>query len=265
MDAQLVLERDAAHVVALARLARRIGQELGHDEERDALHPFRCVGRAGEDQMHDVRRQVVLAIGDEDLLAADAVVVALAHGARADRGQVRAGLRLGQAHRAGPLAGDELRQVEPLLRPRAVEQDRLDGTLRQQRAEREAQVRRLPHLLHRGVDQPGQALAAPFGIEGHAVPATLDESAIGLLPAGRGDDNAVLQPRALPVARTVQRGEHAVRELAGFLEHRPDQLGAGVLEARKGLQGAETGHLLEGEADLGGGSVVGGHDRSSRA
>ena len=45
---------------------------LGHEEHRDPLGARRRAGRAGQHQVHDVVGEVVLAVRDEDLLAADA-------------------------------------------------------------------------------------------------------------------------------------------------------------------------------------------------
>ena len=73
VDAELVLERHAAHVVARAEAAVRVHQELGHDEQRDALGARRRVGRAREHEVDDVVGVVVLAVGDEDLAAVDLV------------------------------------------------------------------------------------------------------------------------------------------------------------------------------------------------
>ena len=111
MDAELVLERHAAQVVALAGLAVGADQELRHDEQRDAAHAGRRIGRARQHQVHDVLGHVVLAVGDEDLLAGDQVVVALLDRAALELGEVRAGLRLGEVHGAGPFARDHLGQV----------------------------------------------------------------------------------------------------------------------------------------------------------
>src|SRR2546426_6492533 len=76
--------------------------------------PFTPSGASGarEDEMDDVVRQIVLAVGDEDLLAEDPVAaISLRHGARAHGGKVRTGLRLGQVHGAGPFTTNEPRQV----------------------------------------------------------------------------------------------------------------------------------------------------------
>ncbi len=98
VDAELVLDRHAPDVVALAAAAVGVDQKLGHDEQRNALHAFRRVGRAREHEVDDVVRHVVLAPRDENLGAVDAVVVAFGHRARAHRGEIRAGLRLGEIH-----------------------------------------------------------------------------------------------------------------------------------------------------------------------
>ena len=263
VDAELVLERDAAHVVVAAGRAARIGQELGHDEQRDALHPLGGIGRPGQDQVDDVGRQVVIAVGDEDLLPGDEVVVAAADGARLDRGQVRAGLRLGQAHGAGPFARDQLGQIELLLLVRAMEQDRLDRTLGQQRAEAEAHVGRVPHLLHGGVDEPGQSLAAPLRVEHEPVPAGLDEGLVGRLPARRGAYLPVDEPGAIDIAGAVQRRQDVGGELRGLLEDGIDEIGRRVLEAGQLADSAKPGELDHDEAHVGDRGGIAGHDSFS--
>ena len=80
-------------------------RNFGHDEQRDALHALGRTGHAREHEVDDVLGHVVLAVGDEDLGAEELVAaVGLRLGARAHQRQVAAGLRLGQVHRAGPLA-----------------------------------------------------------------------------------------------------------------------------------------------------------------
>ena len=160
VDAELVLDRHAVHVVARAERAVGVDQELGHDEQRDALHAFRRVRRAREHQMDDVLGVVVLAVGDEDLLAEELVgAVALRHGARAHGREVRARLRLGQVHRAGPRARrPSFGRYVVLQRVGASQLDRLDRALREQRAQVEREVRRVPHLLDR---RSARAAAGP--------------------------------------------------------------------------------------------------------
>ena len=79
MDAELVLDRKAAHVVALAEGAIGIHEELRHEEQGHAFHALGGSGGPGEHHVNDVLGQIVLAIGDEDLLPLELVA------ARADR------------------------------------------------------------------------------------------------------------------------------------------------------------------------------------
>src|SRR5439155_25224238 len=132
VDAQLVLDGDATHVVARAWAAVVVDQDLGHDEQRDALDTLRRARRAGQHEVHDVVREVVLAVSDEDLLAVQPKApIGLRHGPRPYRRKVRAGLRLREVHRAGPFAAHELGQVAALLRLGAAQLQRLDGAVRE--------------------------------------------------------------------------------------------------------------------------------------
>ena len=71
--------------------------------------PSRRAGQARQHEMDDVLGHVVLAIGDENLGAEELVgSIGLRLGPGLERAKVGARLRLGQVHRAGPFAGDEL-------------------------------------------------------------------------------------------------------------------------------------------------------------
>jgi hypothetical protein len=72
MDAELVLDRHTVHVVALAQRAIVIDQQLGHEEQGDALHALGGSRGARKHQMDDVVGEIMLAEADEDLLAVDA-------------------------------------------------------------------------------------------------------------------------------------------------------------------------------------------------
>ena len=132
LDAELVLDAHAMHIVARTERAVGIDHELRHDEQADALHAFGCAGHASQHEMDDVPRHVVLAVGDEDLGAEDLVAaVGLRLGSGANQREVGTGLRLGQVHRAGPLARNHLRQVSRLLLRAARGQQRLDRAVGQ--------------------------------------------------------------------------------------------------------------------------------------
>ena len=111
VDAELVLDRMGANVIAGAGRTVGIEQKFRHQEQRNAARARRRIGQPGEHEMNDVVGEIVLAVGDEDFLALEAVgAVARALGARAQRADVGAGLRLGELHGAGPFAGHELGQ-----------------------------------------------------------------------------------------------------------------------------------------------------------
>ena len=155
-------------------------RNFGHDEERDALDAGGRAGGAGEDEVDDVLGEVVVAGGDEDLLAGDAVAaVGLRLGAGAQEPEVGAGVRLGQVHGAGPLAGHELRQVGGLLRLGAVGVDGGVGAVGEAGVHAERHVGGGVHLADGGVDDVGHALAAVGGVAGEAGPAALAQEVEG--------------------------------------------------------------------------------------
>ena len=73
VDAELVLDPGAAQVVALAERAIVVDEEFGRQKQGQAARSRRRVGQAGEDQVDDVLGHVVVALGDEDLLAEQAI------------------------------------------------------------------------------------------------------------------------------------------------------------------------------------------------
>ena len=67
LDAQLVLDAHAMHIVARARRAVGLHHELGHHKQTDTFHAFGRAGDPGQHQVHDVLGHVVLTVGDVDL------------------------------------------------------------------------------------------------------------------------------------------------------------------------------------------------------
>ena len=260
MDAQLVLQRHAAHVVAHARAAVLTDQELGHDEQRDALGAGRRAGGAGQHQMDDVVGQVVFAVGDEDLGALEApgaVVGGLGLGFQ--RAHVRAGLRLGQVHGARPFAGDHPGQIGRLQLVRAMGGDRLHRALVEHGAQREGHVGRRPHLLHGHAQRERQPLPAIVGREGQAVPAAVHILPVGVLETVRRAHRAVIQHRALLVADAVERCDRTGRQLARLVQHRIQQIGRDLGEAVDPAQIVEIAHGVEHEAHIADGGRIGRH------
>ena len=77
--------------------------------------------------MDDVLSHLMVAIGNENLLAGNPVMVALFDRLGPDRAEVRAGIGLGQVHRPRPFASDQLGQVLGLLRSGPAFGDGVDG------------------------------------------------------------------------------------------------------------------------------------------
>ena len=258
VDAQLVLDPAGAKLVGHAGLSVRIRKILGHQEQGDALHPFRRAGQAGQHQVHDVVRHVVIAPGDVDLLAGDpvgAVVGRLGRGPY--QGQVGTRLRLRQVHGAGPVPGDHPGQVEGLLRRCSVGGQGLDRPLRQERAQAEGHVGGMDHLEHRQLQGLGQALAPMGGIGGQAVPAPLRELAIGVGKARGGEYPTVLEAGPVLVPGPVQGGQHPVGQGGRPLQHRAHHLGIIVGKSTGLGQPVDPRQLGQGEGQIADGGGIG--------
>ena len=147
VNADLVLKPGAAQVIPLAGRSIGVEQELRHEKQRNAARARGRVGQAREHEMDDVVRHVVIAVGDENLLAGDAIgSIGLTFGARAQAVEVRARRGFGQVHGRGPFAGHQL--VDPRVPQflRAMGDQRFHGAVGQCRTEHEGHVGRGPHL-----------------------------------------------------------------------------------------------------------------------
>ena len=135
VNAELVLDGMRAHIVALAERAVRLEQEFRHQEQRNAARAGRRIGQPRQHEVNDIVGEIVLAVSDEDLLSGDAIAaVPGAFGARAQRADIGAGLRLGELHGAHPFAGHELFQIDLLQLLGAVDVECVDRRHGQHRA-----------------------------------------------------------------------------------------------------------------------------------
>ena len=251
VDAELVLEAGAEDIVAGADPAVVIDQEFRHQEERDAAGSRWRVGQPRQHHVDDVVGQVVLAIGDEDLLARDAVgAVAGRLGAGPDGVEVGAGLRLGQVHRAHPFAGDELAQVFLLQRLGSVLFQRLDRAHGERRPDGKGHRAGVPHVEGGDAEHRRQSLAAKFLRAGKRVPAALGPAAIEILPAWRHGDVGAVQHRARLVADLAERGDLLGREAPGFGEDRIGQILGQVAEQPGVERRLQAGDVLQREGDF---------------
>ena len=266
LDAHLVLDRHAPDAVALPEGAVVAHEVLGHDEAGDAPRAGGGPRGAGQHQVDDVLGQVVLAEADVDLGAGDAVgAVVVGDGPGPQGPDVGAGLRLGEVHRAAPLAAHQLAEVALLLGLGPVGGEHLDGALRQHRAHRERHVGRRQHLLEGESHDPREPATAVVGVEAHAGPARLHQPAVGLGEAGRGADVAVgVEVDALHVTGAVGRGHHLGHEPAGLLHHPGHGRRVGVGEDGQLGQRLEVDQVVEHEVDVAQRGLVGRHAAQRR-
>ena len=166
--------------------------ELRHDEQRDALRARRRIGQARQHQVHDVLGHVVLAGGDEDLLAGEpvaAVGLRLGLACAAGRGRCRNAARSGTScrstGRSSAWAG-----TAPSARRSAVLVQALVGAVRQARVHRPGLVGRVQHLVERTVTRCGRPWPPYSGSQLQRRPAAFDELRVGLLEALRASSTS---------------------------------------------------------------------------
>ncbi|KAF1050838.1 MAG: hypothetical protein GAK43_02653 [Stenotrophomonas maltophilia] len=219
LDAHLVFHRAAGHRVARPEAAVGLDQQLGHQEHRDAARAGRRVGQLGQHQVDDVLGEVLFAAADEDLGAGDAVAaVGLGLGAGTDQPQVSAGVRLGQAHGAGPAPTVHGRKVTLADLFAGVGIQCQAGAGRQGGVQGEAGVGRIHHLFELHREHLRHAHAAQRGIAGQSDPAALGIGGVGLTEAGGGGHHTVLPVHAFLVAAAIERGQEAGGDARGFFE-----------------------------------------------
>ncbi|MDA3169875.1 DUF3363 domain-containing protein [Pseudomonas aeruginosa] len=73
MDAQLLLDPWAGHPIAPAQASIGGNVELRHDEQAEACQTARGALDASQNQMDNIRRQIVITTGDEDLGARETI------------------------------------------------------------------------------------------------------------------------------------------------------------------------------------------------
>ena len=192
-----------------------------HVDQDEADAVLLALGLAGAHQReHAVG---VMRMRGPDLGAVDDVVVAVAHRARLQRGEVGARARLGIALAPIVLAGENPRQIEILLLRRAEADD--DGA---------------DHLDAHDVDV-GHAGAGAFGLEDPALRRRPVRAAMFHRPARRAP--ALLVQRALPGHADIGIGKHRRRQRGRALHFRREICGDEV--AHFLLEGALFGAEAE--------------------
>ena len=235
--------------LASPRVPSSATRRLGARKRESPRDPARRVRQARQHQVDDVLGHVVVAPGDEDLLAGEPIAAGPVRlGARGQGAQVRAGLGLGEVHGPGPFAGDQLGQIERLLPGRAVAGQSLDGRQGEHGAEAEGHVGGLDHLEDGDLQGLGQALAAVTRVGRQPVPAAVRELAIGLREARGRAHLAVLEPGPGQVARPVEGRQDLRRQGPRRFEHGAHRGRVGGRKDRR--QPAEIRRRVEGEDQI---------------
>ncbi len=171
VDAHLLFDPGADHVVRLAQAAVVVHPDLGHDEEGDPGGARRRAFDAGQHRVNDVLGQVVFARGDKDLVAGDGVgAVRVPDGGRGEGAHVGAGLRLGQEHGAGPVAGVHVFEEKALLLVGAEAFNQFAGAVGEAGVHDKGEVGPVQVIGGRQGDTARHALPAPLGVFGHRQP-----------------------------------------------------------------------------------------------
>ena len=216
--------------------------------------------------MHDVRGQIVLACADENLLTTQLVrAVGLGLGLGAQHAQIRAAMRLGQAHGAGPFAAGQLGQVQGFLLGRAVRVQALIRAMAQARVHGPSLVRRVEHFIKALVHHKWQTLPAKRWVAAQRGPSTRHILLISSLETIGGFDlvRVAVQLAALRVARNIEGKDHLGGKLATFFEHRIDGVGIRVGVLGQGFEFCvHVEQLMQNKLHVAKGRGVDGHERN---
>ena len=209
-----------------------------------------------EDQVDDVLGQLVLAVRDPHLVAAQPVaraeriafeVGAVRHRARHDVRQARAGLRFRQAHRAVEAAGELVGREDRLLRLGAVHDQQIGVAAGQHAAAADAEPAFREEAVGRHLHDARQLHAADFVVLGGREHPRLGVGAVRS-EAGLGQVDALaVEPRLLGVGQPVERIELLARHLLAGVHHRREGLARVIGKARPCRQRLDVEPVMEQE------------------
>ena len=251
MDAHLLFDPGADHIVRLAQAAVVVHPDLGHDEKGDPGGARRCAFDAGQHRVNDVLGQVVFARGDKDLVAGDGVcAVRVPHGRRGEGAHVGAGLRLGQEHGAGPAPGVHIFEKKALLFFGAEAFNQFAGAVGEPGVHDKGEVGPVQVTGGRQGHAARHALPAPLGVFGHRQPLAFLEGFPRLVEGcGHGHPAAV---EVGPLAVAVHLGGQNLLygEVAGLGDDKVDRLAVELSKALVLRQFLHLQLLVQDEIDV---------------
>ena len=220
LDAHLVLDVPRLDVVELAQRAVILEAVLGNDEDGDAGGAGRIAFNPGQDRVNDVRGQVVVSAGDEAFGPGDQEFAVGKPLRRCPKGaDVAARARLGEAHRAAPLAGEHFVHVFVLQLLRPVMQDQSRRAVGQSGIHQEGEVGGIAGLQvcrHHGEGQP---LAADIGRLNLRQPSGFAVLLEGVVIALGHAHLAALEGAAFLVPNLIGRQDDVERHLFRLVHH----------------------------------------------
>ncbi|GBC80432.1 hypothetical protein HRbin09_01669 [bacterium HR09] len=215
-----MLNAGGLHVVGLAQGAVGVDADLGHHKQRKPCSAGGSAGGTGQDQMDDVFGEVLVAGGDEDLFAGNQVAaVFLLHRPGFGSAHVGAGLRLGEAHGAAPLAGVHLfhEKLPHLVGTELF--DEVTGAAGEESRERKGNVGTKEELVDGGAYHFRQTHSAKLGGVDAGNPPTFAQLLVGVAEAGWHHHLAVHEPGAHAIAFLVGGCQHFGGKLVRLLQH----------------------------------------------
>jgi hypothetical protein len=215
-----VLDVSGLNVVEFSQAAVVIDAVLGYDKDGDAGRARRIAFNSRQNGMNDIRRQVVIAAGDEALGPGDQelpVGKPLGRGAQGAHIAARTGLR--QAHRAAPFAGKHLVHILVLQLFRPVMQNQRGRAVGQAGIHQEGEIGGVAGLQIRRRHNKGQSLAADICRLRLGQPPGLTVFLVSVTEAFRHRYLSILERTPLLVAQLIGRQDDIQGHLFRFVHH----------------------------------------------
>ena len=251
MNPHFVFNRRTPCIVTRAKSAVLIDQKLRDDEQRNSLDAFRRGGRSRQHEVDDVFRHIVLAVGNEDLLAKELVTaIGLRLGTGAYCGKIRTGTRFSEIHRPRPFASDHFLKVRRFELVGTGKHQRINSAAGEQGAQRKRMICRFPHLGDRCRHQNRQALPAPLRFAAKRRPTALGKQFVGFLEAFGHRHLTVLKAGTFPVANTIKRRQNLLGKSGGFFQNSGYNVRRSLLAPRHLSNPIEFSQLVEHEQHI---------------
>ncbi len=262
VNAHLLFDLAHGHAIAVAQRAIFVDLDLRDDEQGNALDTLRPAWNFRQNKVNNVVGHIVVTRRDENLLARKLVgAITIRDSLCAHQAKVSTTMRLGQVHRACPLACHHLRQILLLLLIRTMHIDRRVSAVGQALIHVERHVRRHRRLQCGHAHDIRQTLTTIGLVTIKRRPAALTDLIKRGLKARRRAHNAVFQRAALGIPNLVQRGQNVCGDLARLFNHRTGEIAVQICVTCNVLLG-HFEQVVQDELNVFRGGIVDRHVRS---